>query len=68
MTDCPHLHLKLALLLVACFLLSGCAVKHHWRSSEVAYQNWAINMCEKTHTPAECDPNWKPCSAIEGCQ
>lgn len=69
---CQHLELKKCLAIVLCLALSGCAVKrpaqsfaHKWRSSEQAYDRWAVKMCEKAHPVAECDPNWKP-EAVDG--
>jgi hypothetical protein len=52
--------MKLTVVVLLSLLLTGCAAKRHWRSSEAAYDRWAIKMCERTHPPEECDPNWKP--------
>lgn len=51
---------RLIPILLLCLLLTSCAVRRRWRSSEQAYDRWAIGMCEKTHPASECDPNWKP--------
>jgi hypothetical protein len=47
-------------ILVACLMLTSCAVKRRWRSSEQAYDRYWTKLCMKTHPASECDPNWKP--------